>query len=811
MFSEFIRDLRYGLRLLRGQPGFTAVVVATLAIATGASVTVFSLTDAWLVRPLNFPRPERLVVAFAARPEQPSEPAVWLPYRTYLAWKDSSRSFTSLSAAFVRDVTLTTPTDARTLLGLNVTPEFFRTFAVDPMIGRALSEYDDGGRAVVVLSYGFWHRQFGGSFDAVGTTITLSGVPHEIVGVMPRDFETRLLDMRFEFWTPFSRGQPGYGPDGVGPVALIARLRDGIASDAARAEVAAITREAEAKYRANFNTYVVTLASLQADNSRTVRATLVTVSAAASALFLVAAMNVGTLLLGRGLGRIREVAIRAAVGSGRGRLVRQLVTESLLISTIGGLAGLGLAAIAMRLFVSWNPLGTLPANAIQLDLRGLAAAGLAIAITTIACGLVPAWKVARTDPQDALRSAAGQRTSTAPTQRTQVAMLVGQTTACVVLLVATTLLVRTFARLQNEPLGFEPRDLSVANVVLPHDAFDSSEKRIAFVTQMVERLGDVPGILAVAASTSPPLSSGAPATVNLTAEEAADAPRISMQEVTTDFFATLAVPVIAGRAFDARDQADAMSVAILNANAARQLFGRPEAAIGQRVRLDREDWREIVGVVGNVRSSFFNTLEWRTDPIVYRPVMQGFNTFSNPTATSFGFKLHVRSDHPLSMSDLQNRATAINARAAVTELQSVTELIALATQQPAFRMRLLAGFAIVSLLLAGIGMYGLVSQAVAQRRREIAIRLALGASPTRLVPTIMVRAMMAALAGVLLGSIAASMLGETLEALLYGVQPRDALSFTVASTTLLAVSIVAAFLPALGATRVDPIRILRGD
>jgi predicted permease len=810
--QDFGRDLTYGARLLRRNPSFATVVLAALGISIGAAVSVFSIVDAWLLRPLNFPDANRLAIAFAARPERPSEPAVWLPFRVYLAWKDRSRSFTSLSAAFYRDVTVTTATDARSALGLSVTPEFFEAFGVSPLLGRTLLEEDVTGPQAIVLSYGFWQREFGGSGTALGDTVMLSGIPHEIVGVMPRNFDVRMLEQpeSCEFWTPFRPGERGYEPDGIGPVAIIGRLRRGTTIEIAQSELAAITRETESNYQLNFNQFLINLSSLQADNTRTVRATLLTVSAAVVCLLLIAAMNVGTLLLGRGLGRMREAAIRIAIGSARSRLLRQFLTESLLISLIGGSAGLALAAVAIRLFVGWNPLGTLPANAIQFDLRVFGAAVFAMGVTTIVCGLVPALRMSTADPNDALR-AGGERGPATPAQRAQTAMLVAQMAASVVLLVATTLLIRTFARLQSEPLGFEAKNLWVANVILPNDQFDSSEKRNSYYGELADRIRALPGVRAVAAGTSRPLNAGAPVTVNTGPEDSPNAPRISSQEVTTAFFDTLEIPIVAGRAFDERDGAHGSPVVIVNARAARDLFGGPAAAIGRRVRLNREPWREVVGVVGGVRSTFFNTLEWQVNPIVYRPAAQAFTTLSSPTATSFGFNLHIRSDRPLTMADVRHAASSVSQRTAVTEFRPASEMIAEATRQPAFRMTLLVWFAAASLLLAAIGVYGLVSQAVAQRLREIAIRLALGAEPAAVIGTITRRAFVAGVTGLLTGGLAAFMLGNTLETLLYGVQPRDAVSFAAAGATLLAVAAVGAFVPAFRATRIDPAKVLRAD
>jgi predicted permease len=736
-----------------------------------------------------------------------------MPYRAYVGWKARSQSFASLSAAFFEGATITNGAAAMaaatSAVGLRVTPDFFRTLGVGPTIGRTLTDADLTGPPVVVLSDALWRRQFGGVATIVGQSIRLSDVPHEIVGVMPREFDMRILDRPegADFWTPLKTGADGYEPTGVGPVTIIGRLRDGVSIAAAQSEVAAITRDIESGYPINFNQFVVTLSSLQADNTRSVRFTLLTVSAAVASLLLIAAMNVGTLLLGRGLGRAREIAIRAAIGSGRGRLVRQLLAESLLMSILGGVGGVMLTELATRLFVAWNPLGTLPPGGVHVDIRVLAFAMAAMLVTTTICGLVPALRASIADPVQTLRG--GQR-GAAPAQRAQVAMLVGQLAVSLVLLVATTLLVRTFLRLQAEPLGFAASNLTVATIVLPHEPFDSAEKRNTYSRQLIERVHSLPGVHAAAAGTSMPLNSGAPVTVNTTPQDEPQSPRISAQEVSSEFFETLRIPTVAGRTFDDRDTATSAPVVMLNARAASNLFGSASRAIGQRVRLDRESWREVIGVVGNVGSSFFNTLAWRVDPIIYRPATQAFaSAANNPSATSFEFHLHVRADRALTITDLRTAAATVSVRSAVTEVRRVPDLVADATRQPAFRMTLLFGFAALSLLLATIGAYGLVSQTIAHRLREIAIRLALGAQPQRVAATLIRRIIIAGIAGVSLGAVVAIALGRVLQTLLYGVGSRDTASFVIAALALLCAIVVAALIPAARVFRVDPARVLR--
>ena len=812
ILDDFSRDLAHGIRLLRRNPGFATVMVSTLAVAVGATVTVFSIVDAWLFKPLNFPDAGRLVIAFAAAPETPSEPAVWLPYRAYVGWKEQSRSFASISAAFFRGVTITTPDDARASVGLDVTPDFFPTLGVSPLLGRTLTESDLTGPPVVVLSHGLWVRQFAGSRDVIGTSIRLSDVPHLVVGVMPRDFDVRILDRSegLEFWTPLKDHAAGYTAGGMGPVAIVGRLREGLSIAAAQSELARVTRAIESGYETNFNQFVVNLTSLQADNSRTIRSTLLTVSAAVVCLLLIAAMNVGALTLGRGIGRMREAAVRAALGSGRSRLIRQFLAESLLVSLLGGIVGIALALVAITLFVAWNPLGTLPANAIQMDLRALAIAGVAVLITTALCGVVPALRVSSAAPNDALH-AQGERGATAPTERMQTVLLVGQMSLSAVILIAATLLTQTFLRLIAEPLGFDATNLWVAQVNLPNDPFDTADERNTYYRQLDEAMRSIPGVSAVAASTAPPLNSGPVVTVNTGPVDSPRAPRIGTQDVTPEFFAALDVPLLAGRAFDSRDASDGAQVLVVNDRASQQLFGGPTAAIGQRVRLGSGPWREIVGVVGNVRSSFFNTLEWRTDPILYRPSAQAFSTVDNPSATSFGFVLHIRSSRALSLGEVRNAAASVSSRAAVTELQRVADAIGIATRQPALRMRLLFAFSIVSLLLAAIGVYGIVSQAVAYRRREVAIRIAVGAAPLAIVATVTRRVLVTGIVGLIVGLLGAFMLSSTLEAILYGVRSHDLLSFGVAGVSLLAVTAIAALIPARRAVRVDPVSVLRAD
>lgn len=803
------RDLRYAARLLRRTPGFTAIVVFTLGLAVAAVVTVFGVVDAWVLKPLSFPQADRLAIAFAARPERPAEPAVFLPYRAFVAWQERSQSFTALAAAFPRDVVLTDGSDAQSLLGLSVSARFFEVFGVAPSVGRVLDDVDarEGARRIV-LSHGLWQRRFGGASDVVGASVVLGGVPHEVVGVMPRDFDTRVLDMRFEFWSTLPAGERGYTSSGASPVSIIGRLAPGQSVASAAAEVAAITQQTESAYAVNFNRFVVNLVRLQDDNARSVRATLVTVSVAVVALLVAAAMNVGSLLLGRGMARGHEAALRSAIGCGRGRLIRQFFTESALMAGLGGLLGVGLAAVAIRLFTAWNPLRALPATAISIDLRVLVAAAAATGFVAIVAGLVPALRISATDASDALRSG-GERTTAASSRRAQALLLVLQIAVSVVVIVSTTLLVRTYGRLQATPLGFDADGVSVATMVLPAEAFPTAVARNAFYGELASRLRAMPGVEGVTAGTSALLTSGPPVTVHTGPDNDPNAPRISAQEVSAEFFATLRIPVIAGRGFTGHDAGGSAPVMVINERAAVDLFGSAEAAIGRQLRLDREGPRQIVGVVGTVRSTFFNTLEWKADPVVYRPAAQAFAAINSPTAASFTLKLHLRADGNVTLPALRAAAAAVSPRAAVTEMRTAASLVADATVQPSFRMRLLSWLTGASVVLMAIGIYGLVAQAAQQRRREIAIRSALGATRGAVVRSVVTEALLIAAAGIAMGMVGALLLAGTLEALLYGVNARDTMSLTASAMVAFATAAIAAVMPAWRAASGDPTAALR--
>ena len=719
--DEIARDTKHAGRFLHRNPGLGLVAIATLGLSIGATVLVFSIVDAWLFRPLTFPEPDSPTISVYATRERPSEPAVFVLYRDYLSWKERSRSFESMSAVFPRTYLVGDVADIGTAEGLVVTGELFRTLGVSPRLGRTFSHGDETGAAVTVLSHGLWERRFGASEAILGTSVTLNDVPHEVVGVMPPEFDLRILDQTtgFELWTLFRPGEPGYTPGGTGGVAVLGRLRSGTSIASARRELTGIHRDSESAYARSAADFDVLVASLQADNTRTVRLTLVVV------------------------------------------------------------AGVFAAAVT-----------------------GLAA---------VLCGMAPAFRLAATDPNEALRAGGDRGSPTALGRWSQAGLLAVQVAASVVLLVAMVLLVRSLARLQNEPLGFDVSNVTVAGLALPTAEFDNADARHAFFERLAERLGALSGVRRTAAATVPLLSAGAPMIVQTRTGDDETALRIPVQDVTLGYFATLGIPLSAGRRFDVRDEPDAPRVAIVNESAARLLFGSPADALGRRLRIADDTWRNVAGVVGDTRSAFFNTLEWVTNPVVYLPARQAFDAIRDPTVRSFPLHLQIESDAPLSVADVRRAVAELNTRVAVMETRPAANVIAAAVRQPAFRMWLLGGLALVSLLLAAIGVYGIVSQRVAHRTREIGIRLALGAAPGRVRVAVTIRTLLTVAVGAVCGCAAAMVLPSALEAVLYGVRPGDFVSFTAALAALLTVAAGAAFAAAWRATRISPVDVLRGN
>src|SRR5262247_1557470 len=817
MEDEMFQDLRFGARMLLKSPGFTLIAALTLALGIGANTAMFSIVDAWLLRPLPLKDSDRLVIMLRNDLKRPTEPAYALFYRDFEAWKAQSRSFASLSGMFWRRYLLTGAGEPEELDGMIATTDLFATLGVSAQRGRVFSLDDLSGPPVAVISHRLWQRRFGGSDGGIGASLTLNGVSHQIIGVMPPDFDLRMLEQPTgaDVLTLLPTSEPGYRPDGVGPLAAIGRLNPGVTLAAAQSELTIIQRQSDAKFPDSLKESGPLATGLQADNSRTVRLTLLSLSAAVAFVLLIACTNLAGLLLARAARRRQEMAIRAALGSGRRRLLAQLLTESLLLALIGGAVGLLLAYAGVRLFVAINPMGVLPSNTIAVDARALGFTLALTLLTTALFGLVPALRASRADLNAVLKSGSRGASDGASSRRALNAMVTAQMTLTVVLLIGAGLMIKTLLRLRSEPLGFRAENVTVAKLTLPAEVAAQANQLNSLYDRVLEKVAAVPGVQSAAITNAMPLLGAPNTSCVLPAIEGQDqpppnnAPRCDGKVVTPDYFSTLSIPLLRGRAFSANDHERAEQVVIIDELIARSAFtGRDP--VGRRIRTSKNSpWRTIIGVVGATRSTWPRAFAWRDSPSFFLPHRQSSGNAFGPVAKSVW--IYLRATRQPAIAELRQAVSSVNGNVAIAEFQPMREVVARATRQPLLRTVLSGAFAVLALLLAALGVYGVVSQSVAQRTREIGIRMALGARPRDALTLIVRQGMIGVLIGVAGGLAASFALSRVLSSLLYGVSATDPATFVSIPALLTGVALLAAVIPARRSVKVNPMTALRDE
>lgn len=810
------QDVRYTCRSFRRAPVFAAVAILSLAFGIGANTAMFSILYAWFIRPLPFPQPDRLalvVLGWHDKAKAPGiSPGIFPFYRDLEAWKADAHTLESLGGAFWRHFILTGRGDAQEIGGTVVTAGFFKTLGVTPEVGRTFRGEDRNGGPVVVISDWLWRNRLGRSTAVLGEYVTLDSIPYRIVGVMPASFDFRLFEQPggSRLWMLARPSDPGYGPNGAGNMAGIARLKPGVSAAAAQAELEAIQKHVDRQFPDNPKGFDVTLYPLNKDNALLIRTTLFTLAAAIFAVLLVACFNIAGLQAGRSLERQSELAVRMAIGSGRTRLMKQLLTESAFLSLVGASLGVALAYVLIRLFIARNPLETLPAVPIRLNLPVLSVtAGLGM-LVTLAFGVAPAFRAMKIDIIRALRVGGATYSPDRRSGRFRDALVVVELAATVVLLVGTGLLVRTLIDLRSTPLGFDSRNVAVARIVLPLKENMSHESFQVFLNALIARTEGLPGVQAAAVSDLPPLgygllngdfrlkTSGNTETAKLKAD---------LRAVSPGYFQALSVPLLEGRAFGAQDSASAQPVAIVNKLFTQRWFPG-KGAVGESV-LVQGKWRTVIGVAANTKIMPYNTAAWQNVPQIYLPEMQTSGFGSNPVSRNV--EISIRSERPVARAELQRLLAEINPNAAVAEFQPLTEIVTEATKQPNLRSILLGAFSAISLVLASIGIFGTLSEFVKQRRREIGIRSALGAAPSDLLRSVMLRGLLLASVGVILGAFLSLAASRVLASLLYGMKPVDPLAFLTAGFLLLFVAALASLIPARRAAALDPLTVLREE
>ncbi len=802
--DALLRDLRFAVRTLMKSPAVTLAALLTLALGIGATTAIFTVVDGILLKPLSYPQPDRLMMVWETNQPRHRDRNVVSP-ANFLDWQAQNHVFASMSAFAPFSASLTGQGDPRQLDGFVSTADLFTTLQTGVTLGRGFQRADGkpGSPPVIVISNRLW-RQLGGTDGIVGRTVTLGGRPTEIVGVLPAGF--RIAGRAGDFISPLQLGADAHERHGRG-ARVIARLAAGVTLAQARAEMDTIATRLAREYP-DFNSgWGVNVVPLASDMVSDVRPALLLLLAAVGLVLLVACVNVANLLLARASGRRREFALRAAIGAGRGRLLRQLLTESLLLAGCGGALGLVVAAWLLKLLlgIATDQVPIPRLNEVHLNPQVLLFVLAVTLITGLAFGLAPALTASRLDLHDSLKEGRGSEGQHG--RRRHDALVVAEVALALVLLMGAGLMLRSFWTLTHVDPGFRSDHVLSMWTMLPGGTYRTAEQRAAFFDRAVDRLQALPGAQSAAAVTYLPLTGLGSATTFWVNDRAKPAPgqepAADVRAVTPDYFRTLGIPLLRGRTFSGRDRADSPQVAIVNEALAR-MFWPGRNPIGQRITYSWGDDipLEIVGVVGDARLVTLSDDEIR--PAIYRPQTQQPSMFMSLVVRTAG--------DPLTLAPAARAAIhAIDPNQPLSDVASMETVQSDSLAQPRLLALLLGLFGFSALLLAAVGIYGVMAYAVARRTQEIGVRMALGADRSRVVRLVVGRAMWLAGLGLAIGLAGALATTRVLDSLLYGITATDPATFVGVPLILAAVALVASLLPARRATRIDPMVALRTE
>jgi putative ABC transport system permease protein len=800
--ETLLKDIRYGFRSLLKHPGFTAVAVITLALGIGANSAMFSTVNAVLLKPLPYPEAERIVLLEGVNTSKGiTDSNMSIP--DFADWQNQNQVFEQLAGFVTGGSLLTSGDETERVRATGVTSDFFPLFRAAAFAGRTLQVDDSqkGHDNVVVLSYGLWQRRFGGNQNVIGTNVTLSGESVTIVGVMPPDFD---YPGQSELWVPYPIDAAAERRDNRF-FQVVARLKPGVPIAQAEASLNTINQRLAQTYVETNSGWTVRVINLQERMVGSMRKSLLVLLGAVAFVLLIACANVANLMLARATGRQKEIAVRAALGASRFRVVRQLLTESLLLSVIGGAIGLLLSIWLTELLVSVSPANTPRFDEIKPDLWVLAfTIGLTV-VTGIIFGLAPALHASRVDLNGGLKEGGGKGSGGSRNKRLRSLMMVSEIALSFMLLVGAGLLIKSFMRLRDVSPGFTPENVLTMRLSLLSQKYAAGEPRIQLLRQTLERLKTVPGVQSAGAVLSLPLGGD---TFNVgrsyiregrpfTPEESANAAYLA---ATPDYFSTLQIPLLAGRPFNDQDNGKSPMVLIVNETMARQLWPG-ESPLGRRITIWRDEKfpREIVGVVSDTKAA----LNEEAGAQMYVPYAQdsGWGAMS--------FVLRTSGDPSSVTAAVRSEIRSVDKGIPVYNVKTMNDVLATSVAQQRLSMLLLSAFAVVALLLAMIGIYGVTAYYVTQRTQEIGIRIALGAQMGDVMKLILSSGMALALAGIGLGIAGAFALTRLMTSLLFGVKPTDTATFVTVALCLLVTALIACYLPARRATKVDPLSALR--
>ena len=803
---DFINDLGYGVRKLLSAPTFALTVIVTLALGIGATTAIFSVVNQVLLKPLPFPAADRLMrIQFRQQGHgDVGTPMDLVDYGTQVP------QFEGISVVDGITANLVTPGgDPDRVQGVQVGANFFGLLRTVPLHGRFFTQGEDleGAPDVAVLGEALWRRDFGGDPKIVNSAITLNGKPVTVVGIARMGEQ---YPLSAEVWVPrkFEANEKDDQSRGARWLGWMARVKDGVDVDQARAQVVHVSEAMEKRFPEQYTERRATIVTLQAYSFSDVQKPLFVMLAATALVLLIACANVANLMLVRGTSREGELAIRTALGAGRGRLVRQLIAESLVLTVLGAAGGIALAKLGMSSVLGMAPPAVLLVAGTSLDNGALLLSGAVAMLTAFVFGTLPAAQLRRTELSHALRAGGRGTRSVHTANRVRRLIIAAEVALAVTLLAGAGVLLRSFQRLVNVDPGFRPAQMLTMKLQLPRTGYDTPEKQLTFAEQLRQSLAAIPGAQAVALADNLPLDGGGEDYIfdvrGRPPVRPQDAPDASVRRVTPGFFDVMGMPLIKGRALTEDDRAGAPGVLVVNQEFVRKNFPN-EDPIGQGVRLgwgrEQDGYRVIVGVVGDVKSS---DLSAPPEPTVYAPMLQ------RPVGR---LTLAIRSAvPPASLSSAARKAVkGLDASLPVFNVKTMEEIVAGTVSRQKFMAVLIGIFAAVALVLAAVGLYGVIAYGVSQRTHELGVRVALGATSETVSGMIVREGLAVTGAGLVIGLGAAALSGGVLKSLLYEVKPTDPVTLAGVAVVLVLVAALASYLPARRAARVDPIIAMRGD
>jgi len=805
--QTLLRDIQYGIRSLLKRPGFTAIAVITLMLGIGANTAIFSVVNAVLLRPLPFSDPGRLTQLWEAKVSKGRD-EIPASYPNFADWRDRNRVFEQVAAYSEWNFNLTGIGEPERIRSAIVSPEFFSVLGIKPLRGRVFLPGEDerGKDLVVVIGESLWQRKFNSDPNIIGRSINLDDKSFTVAGVIARGVHAPLLPGEIELWAPVSHGFGATNRFGH-YLSVIARLKPGATLEQAQADMTHISGQLETQYPESNKNLSVRVVSLNEQVVGNFRISLLVMLGAVVFVLLIASANVANMLLARAAERQKEIAIRTALGAGRWRIVRQLVTESMLLSLTSGILGFFVAVWGIQLLIALSPPDLPRVKEVSVDLRVLAFTLAVSVLTGILFGLLPALQASRPQLNERLKSGGRSAMAGVSRQRVRGGLVVAEIALSLMLLVGAGLLIRSFLRLQAVSPGFNSENVLTMQLDLNGPNYKKGSQVIAFHDQLLERIKRLPGVQSASTRSFVPIASDASFAYLLfhiegRQPDAAEGSVAFYNAISPDYFQTMMIPLRKGRSFSERDVRGSQNVAIVNETLARRYFGN-EDVLGKRITLEdhpkEADWMTVVGVVGDTKP---RELHSEAVAELYMP----FDQQPEP-----GMALMIRSANidPGVATAVRSEVLALDKNQPVYSIRKLDSVLSESVATPRFRTLLLGVFAGVALILAAVGIYGVISYAVSQRTQEIGIRMALGAQAADVLKLVVKGGMTLALIGVGLGLVGAFALTRLMTTLLFGVKPTDGATFATVSVGLIVVALFACFIPARRATKVDPLVALR--